>query len=666
MEPLPGAERLAVLLALLCLLLPRASCQGSELPGGGGPALPGSVNYWVRLKTLGVSEGELRQKDGEEFVPGSEDLEVTVENPDTTDLILTPELDLSKYNLLYTPKITLDGEEIKYSPLNAIEISIPLNENIGPLDQTFHLKIADPQGGWESEEKTYNIRVLQPPDFERVVSAQNITVTAGGKAYDSDPPFNTHNSNFLFALQDDVKQVEINLHCPAVDKKVMINGEEYDVGYKHKLDIEGATATIIAQCKYWDAKWTNGSEIQRTYVLGFSRNAALHGTHLDLRMLAGQGSHGNLCEKNNPLDWHAGFTCVTDHELASLIVRYNNSRAEVFLVNNATGIEYRLKYGMPVEVAVPKGAGRTNYQLVMRAGLHSRSAPVTIENGNVDAFQPGAQPPTAFNVKSMDVQAIITEVLPADSVTLHCSWPEHQDNPILRVLEEKGVFDVKSELSVRTAQGVDLMDVAEPTGNTSGPKWGSLKQIHSLAKSKLGHLLAFQFPLVAVWRPQTPTPKPDESPPCKCHKWLSDTDLMCECTANTVNVAISYKLPPNISDILTPGFLEAGPRVSLRLGAMHVPEMGVAHRRVVVHSADHRNNPLPNEEDVHVDLWLAKETLPRAHVRRLDSAEARAAPSSARCLGVALAGLSAALMLRSASGRAGHSMASSATCADDL
>lgn len=343
-----------------------------------GPALPGDKNYWVKLKGLELSSGELTP----EFHPDVESYSVIVSNEDIVELVITPELDIGKYNLLHTPTIKLDGEEVNYSPLNTIQLDVRLDENtdgdpsIGPVDRDVIVEISDPNGGYFASKMAYTIHVRQPPDFEKVILAQGLVVTDNhNEEIRSVPPFEAGSAetNYKFDLGIHVESVVVELSCAECATGLTYDGQAEALGSVHHLDVHGATNTLVVQCKYKSDEWTHGSDLQRTYVLTFERNAHLQGTFIELLIMPGQGE----CSQKNPEVWTEGWNCHSGMHSPEFIAEFNNSNAELSMFRADSQTKHRLYNGLPVAIPIPE-ADHTAFEVLLEAGSHQRVFPLDV------------------------------------------------------------------------------------------------------------------------------------------------------------------------------------------------------------------------------------------------------------------------------------------------
>lgn len=337
------------------------------------PALPGDPDFYVALHGLQVSEGMLDPK----FDPATLQYTVEIDNPDVQVLMVMPMLKLEKYDLLHTPKILVQGVTVDYSPVDPIRVPVLLNKTVGPLDMNVPITIQDPHhAGWFSTPKsrTYHIRVLQGPDTVGVVSAKAIDVIDHkGRVIPCVPEFDekSEQNNYEFDVYEDDGSVELTIHCHTDATGLRMQGVDHPSGVPYNEPIKGAEAMVLAQCIYADDKWTHGQELQRTYMLHFSRNAHLAGTVLVLEGMPGEA----ICQEKSP-----GYVCTALKEQVHLIAEYNNSHAEVFL-EAEDGHEFRMKNGIPVLFPTPEGS-QMKMKLVLAAGSHRRDVEVILQHGH--------------------------------------------------------------------------------------------------------------------------------------------------------------------------------------------------------------------------------------------------------------------------------------------
>eukprot|EP00439_Symbiodinium_sp_Y106_P080751 s27_g19.t1 len=90
------------------------------------PAMPGEDKYWLKLKYISFSAGSLSPH----FDPNRNDYELTIHNQDVESFTMTLSLELSKYDLLFLPRIEIDGNHTIYTPLNPLTHTLQLASHL--------------------------------------------------------------------------------------------------------------------------------------------------------------------------------------------------------------------------------------------------------------------------------------------------------------------------------------------------------------------------------------------------------------------------------------------------------------------------------------------------------------------------------------------------------
>lgn len=364
-------QRLAALVHFGSLLY---SVCGDDL----APAKWGDSDYWLKLHSLEPSSGRMSPP----FTPEVGEYEVVVDDPLVNHMTFTLGLDLPKYDLMYPPRIMVDGVEKEYKPIDTIHVNVPLNESIGVEDKLLTIALEDPKGqldrfavsrlfGQHSARMVYKLHILQPPSFEKVVRASDIVVKSlTGGLIASEPRFDRHleNVDYTYPLPSGTTSVTFQLVCPKEATGLVYNGVPSTQDQVQTLDIVLPVTTVLAQCVYSDARWTKGQFIQRTYVLTFNLDADVSKTEVDLRMLPNDGS----CESET-INGQDGFHCRSAHQKCTMVAMYDNPHAQVEL-KHGSGHQVVLLHGLPQEVLVPKGPA--TYELMVSAGRSKRSFPV--------------------------------------------------------------------------------------------------------------------------------------------------------------------------------------------------------------------------------------------------------------------------------------------------
>jgi len=377
------------------------------------PCEPGEIRsgkpcYYVKLLQLGFSEGTLTKIncDGEckskhSFDPDHSDYKLSIKSGKSKELLATPMLNVHKYaSLLEKPNLFWNGKEEKYSPIQNIEFKLNLDHgadgtyNAGPLERTVTLTVRDPTDpakgltnlfGAGHHEFTYKIIVDQTPDIEKIVTATDIQVEGvkadGGtepvsKKYD---PNSKHNE-IRYIVGEEVEKVKVQVRCPNEANGLKYNGEDKPKdSWYWSQEFEGATKSILAQCYYKHDKFTDGQEMQRTYVITIARNATVGDTDVDLRMwppyqaLPGQGHciPKKATKEQRERGMHDGWKCLKPPPAAEFVGSYANEKAELVVRNKRTKGRYRLWNGIPT--SIPVAEHKHDDELFLEAGAHRKS-----------------------------------------------------------------------------------------------------------------------------------------------------------------------------------------------------------------------------------------------------------------------------------------------------
>jgi hypothetical protein len=320
---------------------------------------------------MGFSEGNLEP----DFNENVTDYTLMIHNGKAKQLLVTVQLDTDKYDLLQLPVLKWNGQVMKYSPIETIEFTMPLNESIGPFQRDATLECRDKKDGSifaPTNSKTYTIHITQVPDVEEIVTAKAITVVDpddANRPYPATPPYRsqTKENEIIYYVDHKVKRVLVHVECPPEASQLKYNGvaapgtaADYTTN-----PIEGASKSVLAQCIYRDQRWTRGKEMQRTYVLKILRNHTLFGTNVSIRVWPpSQGicktkttSSGGVSNYN--------FSCMGYTGSVPLLGTYTEPKAELVIVNTKSGARYRLWNGIPSHV--PVGGP---YVLHLEAGEH--------------------------------------------------------------------------------------------------------------------------------------------------------------------------------------------------------------------------------------------------------------------------------------------------------
>mmetsp|Transcript_46079 Transcript_46079/g.81086 ORF Transcript_46079/g.81086 Transcript_46079/m.81086 type:complete len:828 (+) Transcript_46079:87-2570(+) len=339
------------------------------------PKMPGDPKYCVDLESLGMSEGTLipefkRSKTGEGGVQSTSDYQLVINDEKAATLLITPQLQLSKYNLLHKPTLRFNGQDQEYSPLETIQLKVVLNETIGEYRQTQTLEVLDPKpaGLFQTQRgHKYNINVVQKPDIEQIVRPLDIKVyDQDWEEIPDDPPFNPESvgKRVHFLIPDKATSMHVKLFCHSEATSLSYGGFQQDLGTTFDIDLKEPTASVLVQCQYKNERWTDNSIYDRTYVVTLTRNpgnAMLRKTKVDLLVWPPEDGSCTEEDKDSDLPY---FECgTTSMKELGIIATYNNTKAVLEMVDKVDGEKYRMYNGLPTKISLGK-----KYQLELKAG----------------------------------------------------------------------------------------------------------------------------------------------------------------------------------------------------------------------------------------------------------------------------------------------------------
>jgi len=352
-------------LALVALL----GIAGAEHHGR--PAKPGEEDFWVKLGSIRVRDGRLKPS----FDPDITSYEAWVNSSKAEQQTLFVSLDVTKYDPLALPVILIDGKKVEYAPLEDLRVDVWLNETVGPFDRTTEITVKDPQGTsgfwvWTtSRETTYRVRVRQPPIFEEIVRARNISVfLPNGTEVPSQPEFDPHSeqSRYTFHAPEEADQVTVKVDCSQY--ATGLHWDEGGEGTERVIDLKssGGFRQVLPRCVFDDPNWVKGVQ-QRSYALTLSQDRAkeLEDTKVRLMMLPDQG----YCEGSS--EGESGFVCRSAGAKPRVMVLVDREQVKTAVIA-PDGASLKLVPQLPQEVPLT----RPWSSLRMKAGHSFKDIPV--------------------------------------------------------------------------------------------------------------------------------------------------------------------------------------------------------------------------------------------------------------------------------------------------
>jgi len=318
----------------------------------------GSPHFHVHLKGLRTNEGAFEPK-FDTLYSGTYTLKV--DDPTVDEVVLTPILNLRKYQPRFTPKITLNDKEIAYEPINTIEVHVPLNDTYGGFDHNFELTIADPESGYISgNTMTYYINIIQDPSPHITdMSKLKVADAEGNEIYKVD---STHTNRFSFIAGPEIKSVFVDFACQPNDDEIVARINGHDAYTPYELKLESTLSDVCLTCAYTDDEFTPDGEISRTYLIEVERNATLGNVALALNVVPRIGH----CHMDTDTHW----MCTSKFKNFQLISSWNVSDATLEITDTRKGAHFHMMNNIPTIVELEKGT--QNFDIKLAAGEHTR------------------------------------------------------------------------------------------------------------------------------------------------------------------------------------------------------------------------------------------------------------------------------------------------------
>mmetsp|Transcript_83969 Transcript_83969/g.271362 ORF Transcript_83969/g.271362 Transcript_83969/m.271362 type:complete len:740 (+) Transcript_83969:54-2273(+) len=341
-------------------------------------AEPGDSNYWVELKNLMTSEGEFQPA----FSPDGTDFTIKVANPEVHSVMLTMELNFHKYRTEGLPSLWVDNQKKDFSPLEPIKLEVHTNGSIGQYDKVWAIKLADPKGpqGFPLRHETahtYNVRIMQPADYERAVKLKSLKLLGTtGKEIAPTRAFSPSDGSVHFSVPEEETYVSLVPECQGVATSMEIDGTYVKSGDAHKIQMAHPHQDVDVQCNYDDADWTKTTKT-RAYSIKFTQLKDLDYNSLSVTLTIeprfGYCAMREFSDDAGPS--RPGFVCRSEVQRPGFIVTYEDTHAEVFMADEENN-RHRLQMGLPRDLEISQQ--RKNWQLKVDGGKIPIHFPVTV------------------------------------------------------------------------------------------------------------------------------------------------------------------------------------------------------------------------------------------------------------------------------------------------
>jgi len=371
-RPFATWRTLQLLLGLAVLALGKEEKDEGELLG---PAMPGEDKYWLKLKYISFSAGSLSPH----FDPNRNDYELTIHNQDVESFTMTLSLELSKYDLLFLPRIEIDGNHTIYTPLNPLTHVVYVNEGVGPEDKTVYIKLVDPIGTTSGlfgipkppRANEYRIRVLQPPEFDQVVKMDNLEMSMGNGALLHPTREKHETGEYWYTLPSSEEGANVKALCNKFATDVLVNGQSVGQGATVWTDLHVPHVTWMVECLYANARWSK-NVLSRTYQIHVSHlkdSFVLPVVHLMPQDGKCNREHTDDPETPNKI------VCRTTTRTLDLIVTFDTTSVEVFIDKGGMDREVNVISGIQTKVVLPTDDVRWT---LLVEGAHNTKVPLDI------------------------------------------------------------------------------------------------------------------------------------------------------------------------------------------------------------------------------------------------------------------------------------------------
>jgi len=372
-----GRPSLALVLAVV----------SARLSSAGDATAPGEMGYHTELSDVHTTCPTAHFDPS--FKPDVKEHSVTVNDVHTTTITFWITLDRKKYTEDGFPDIFIDGHKQEYDPLRDLNHTVILNETIGGLEKELKIKVEDPyvRDGLHFTGKTateYLFHIIQAPEWDLVVQAQNLRVTtdSGDEIQAFDPgkfdPKSDKSVHFYEVKETSCKKdsdscmIYVEATCSDVATKVVVDGQQRRNGERVGFDMITFTEKVVTiECIYEDEIWTQGETQKRYYSVVLQRDIEFKG-HVMVSLLP----HEGICDQKLGTDGsEQGFDCRTNVNQPMLIVHatLTHQGEQIFVKYEEDDNMAEVKSGLPIQL---QGIG--NVMVRLEQGKDITTYPVDI------------------------------------------------------------------------------------------------------------------------------------------------------------------------------------------------------------------------------------------------------------------------------------------------
>lgn len=364
---------------------------------GNDVTMPGDSKYRVTLLDIVPAEGTISPA----FEPEGTEYTIHVSSGAQEEIHLALMMDLLTYSPRHCPKIEVDGQLLKYSPLDQVSVTVKLGSHDEPLEKDVVIRVADPEGGggglmgfvYPGKAHEYTIHIIKPPRLNHLVAAKHISVKDDkGKELSSNHPikFDTDAAVFKYIVKPSVEAVFLSVSCPMTEGvSQLYDGVSVATGANKTVDLSAAfDVRTHVTCSYTHPKWAAGT-VSRTYVLEFAKHVDAKGAtksiSAELVILPQYGycdmvgsedrtirnHHFNISRKFGNVVADVGFSCRTNSANVVIVATYSStdgSQPMAKIVNSRTATSVNMPNAMPEAIVMPESGARQYMNLRVQAG----------------------------------------------------------------------------------------------------------------------------------------------------------------------------------------------------------------------------------------------------------------------------------------------------------